>query len=56
MIAGGLRNAAAVAAAAARAGDVVGVIAAGERWPDGSLRPAIEDLLGAGLDPGRAGR
>ena len=48
VIAGCLRNAAAIGRFLRGSPGPVTVIAAGERWPDGSLRPALEDLLGAG--------
>lgn len=61
VFAGCFRNASATATAAAQVanGSPIAVIAAGERWDGDRLRPATEDLLGAGavlarLDPGGA--
>ena len=55
VIASCLRNAAAVGAFLHEVDEPVSVIACGERWPDGSLRPAVEDYLGAGAVLARLG-
>jgi 2-phosphosulfolactate phosphatase len=51
VVAGSLRNATAVAewlAPRLGTGASLVMVPAGERWPDDSLRPAVEDLWGAG--------
>ena len=48
VVAACLRNRTAVAHRLAHRGGTVAVVASGERWPDGSLRPCAEDLWGAG--------
>jgi 2-phosphosulfolactate phosphatase len=48
VLAGCLRNRSSVAARAAALGGPIAIIPAGELWDDGTLRPSLEDLLGAG--------
>jgi 2-phosphosulfolactate phosphatase len=48
VLAGSFRNATAVGRYAAASGRPLSVVAAGERWSDGTLRVAFEDLVAAG--------
>jgi 2-phosphosulfolactate phosphatase len=52
IVAGCLRNAEAVASALSRMGKRISVIPAGEKWEDGSLRPAIEEPVRPGVNGG----
>lgn len=48
VVAACLQIASAIGRALRDRNETITVIACGERWPDGSLRPCLEDLLGAG--------
>lgn len=48
VVAGCLRNRSAVAEFVSSRPGPIAIVAAGERWPDGSLRPCFEDHIGAG--------
>ena len=48
VLAGCLRNVAAIGEYLREIESPITVIACGELWPDGTLRPSLEDLLGAG--------
>jgi 2-phosphosulfolactate phosphatase len=48
VVAACFRNRTAVAHRLAHRDGTIAVVASGERWPDGSLRPCAEDLWGAG--------
>ena len=48
VVAGSLRNASAVARWLTGRFATVGLVPAGEQWPDGAMRVCYEDLIGAG--------
>ena len=48
VLVGSFRNRSAVASSVNRLEKPIGIIAAGEQWPNGYMRPAYEDFLGAG--------